>query len=208
MTEVTLSAWIAERAKAIGFDLCGVVPAQKFPELAHTEEWLARGYAGEMRYLADPRRSDPQEAMPGIKSVIVCALNYNTAHPRSTDAASQQSQTPDSSSPSDPAVSPRGWISRYAWGRDYHDVLREKLEILRAEVEKKCAENGAGGQDFSARIYADTGPVQERVFAKYAGLGWLGKNTLLLNQKLGSFFFLGVILTTLEIPPSVPAGSA
>jgi len=215
MTEVTLSAWIAERAKAIGFDLCGVVPAQKFPELAHTEEWLARGYAGEMRYLADPRRSDPQEAMPGIKSVIVCALNYNTAHPLSTDAGSQQSpqypqspRAPDISSPSDSAVSPRGWISRYAWGRDYHDVLREKLEILRTEVEKRCAENGAGGQGFSARIYADTGPVQERVFAKYAGLGWLGKNTLLLNQKLGSFFFLGVILTTLEIPPSVAAAGA
>src|SRR5271163_4168603 len=99
MTEVTLSAWIAERAKAIGFDLCGVVPAQKFPELAHTEEWLARGYAGEMRYLADPRRSDPSEAMPGIKSVIVCALNYNTDHPRSTHAMSQPfPQTPDNSS--------------------------------------------------------------------------------------------------------------
>ena len=196
MTEVTLSAWIAERAKAIGFDLCGVVPAQRFPELAHTEEWLARGYAGEMRYLADPRRSDPQDAMPGIKSVIVCALNYNTAHPRSTNATANS------------GVSPRGWISRYAWGRDYHEVLREKLEVLRAEVQQRCAENGAAGEGFSARIYADTGPVQERVFAKYAGLGWLGKNTLLLNQKLGSFFFLGVILTTLEIPPTVPTEGA
>jgi epoxyqueuosine reductase len=215
MTEVTLSAWIAERAKAIGFDLCGVVRAQKFPELARTEEWLARGHAGEMRYLADPRRSDPQQAMPGIKSVIVCALNYNTAHPRSTHTALPRSAraplpvaAPAPSSPADSAASPRGWISRYAWGGDYHEVLRGKLELLRAEVEKKCGNKEAGGEGFRARIYADTGPVQERVFAKYAGLGWLGKNTLLLNQKLGSFFFLGVILTTLEIPPSVPAEGA
>src|SRR5271154_5521113 len=119
MTEVTLSAWIAERAKAIGFDLCGVVPAQKFPELAHTEEWLARGYAGEMKYLADPRRGNPQTAMPGIKSAIVCALNYNTTHPRSIDATSARPRDDILPGGSDP--SPRGWIFRYAWGRDYHE---------------------------------------------------------------------------------------
>src|SRR5271156_7046176 len=88
MTEAHLPAWIAERASALGFDLCGVVSAEKFPELVHTEEWLDRGYAGEMKYLADPRRSDPRTAMPGIKSVIVCALNYNTAHPRSIHTVS------------------------------------------------------------------------------------------------------------------------
>jgi epoxyqueuosine reductase len=200
MTEPRLSAWIAERAAALGFDLCGVVPAQKFPELAHTGEWLARGYAGEMKYLADPRRSDPQSAMPGIKSVIVCALNYNTAYPRSIRAPSSKVRADSLDGLSN--TSPRGWISRYAWGSDYHEVLREKLGLLLAELEQHC---GDCGKAFDARIYTDTGPVQERVLAKYAGLGWLGKNTLLLNQQLGSFFFLGVILTTFEMAPTLPA---
>src|SRR6266481_4773483 len=155
------TAWIVDRAKAEGFDLCGVVRAEKFPELAHTPEWLERGYAGEMNYLRDPRRSDPQSVLKGIRSVIVCALNYNTAKPYSTIATAHAE-----------SGEPRGWISRYAWGQDYHGVL------------------------------------QERILAKYAGLGWIGKNTLLLNQGLGSFFFLGVILTTLELAPTLAAGEA
>jgi epoxyqueuosine reductase len=180
------TAWIEERAKALGFDLCGVVRAARFPELAQTEEWLARGYAGEMKYLSDARRSNPESAMPGIRSVIVCALNYNTEPPKSTDVAHE----PDSGEP-------RGWISRYAWGGDYHDVLRRKLDGLVAALREKFEE------PFNARVYADTGPLQERVFAKYAGLGWLGKNTLLLNQALGSWFFLGAILTTLDLAPTL-----
>src|SRR5271154_1022778 len=206
MTESHLSTWIAERSAALGFDLCGVASAQKFPELVHTEEWLDRGYAGEMKYLADPRRSDPRTAMPGIKSVIVCALNYNAAHPHSIHAAS--AKVGNDSLPSLSNASPRGWISRYAWGDDYHEVLREKLGLLLAELRERCGDGGEGGGSFRAGIYADTGPVQERVLAKYAGLGWLGKNTLLLNQKLGSYFFLGVILTTLEIAPTLPANAA
>jgi epoxyqueuosine reductase len=181
-------AWIAESAKALGFDLCGVVRAEKFPELAHMKEWLERGYAGEMKYLADPRRSDPQNAFPGVRSVIVCALNYNADKPRSTDAATQ-----------DHGDGLRGWISRYAWGRDYHEVLWEKLNALTREMKSRIPE------PFEARAYADTGPVSERLLAKYAGLGWIGKNTLLLNQDVGSFFFLGVILTTLELQPSIAA---
>ena len=172
----------------MGFDLCGVVAAQKFPELANADLWLARGFAGEMNYLSDPRRSDPASVLPGVRSVIVCALNYNSKYPRSIHSHQ-------------PTDSPRGWISRYAWGDDYHDVLREKLETLLSELRQHC------GDSFTSRVYADTGPVQERVLAKYAGLGWLGKNTLLLNQKIGSYFFLGVILTTLEIPPSLDANS-
>jgi epoxyqueuosine reductase len=183
-------AWIADSAKALGFDLYGVVHAEKFPELAHMKEWLERGYAGEMKYLADPRRSDPQNAFPGVRSVIVCALNYNADAPRSTDAATQEANG-----------RPRGWISRYAWGRDYHEVLWEKLNALTLEMRLRVT------QPFEARAYADTGPVPERVLAKHAGLGWLGKNTLLLNQDIGSFFFLGVILTTLELRPSIAAGA-
>jgi epoxyqueuosine reductase len=180
--------WIADRAKSLGFDLCGVVRAEKFPELAHTPEWLARGYAGEMNYLADPRRSDPKRAMPGIRSVIVCALNYQTAHPLSTDDVAQNNDG-----------APRAWISRYAWGDDYHQVALDKLNRLVDFLHQCFAE------PFEARAYVDTGPLQERVLAKYAGLGWLGKNTLLLNQTLGSYFFLGVILTSLDLEPSLAA---
>jgi epoxyqueuosine reductase len=178
--------WIEAQAKSLGFDLCGVVRAQQFPELAQTEEWLARGYAGEMKYLADPRRREPASVMPGIRSVIVCALNYNTEFPRSTEALSNRS-----------AEDPRGWISRYAWGADYHKVLQGKLNALADAI------RGQFDEPFEARIYADTGPLQERVLAKYAGLGWLGKNTLLLNQQLGSWIFLGAILTTLDLAPTL-----
>jgi len=182
------TVWIVDQAKSLGFDLAGIVRAEKFPELERTPEWLARGYAGEMQYLSDPRRSDPQEAMPGIRSVIVGLLNYNTERPLSIDPQL-----------SIDVHNPSGWISRYAWGGDYHDVLRERLDALVAALRERFTE------DFEARAYVDTGPVQERVLAKYAGLGWLGKNTLLLNQMLGSFFFLGVILTTLDLEPTLAA---
>jgi epoxyqueuosine reductase len=178
--------WIVDRAKSLGFDLCGVVRAEKFPELNQMPEWLARGYAGEMKYLEDPRRGDPQSAMPGIQSAIVGLLNYNTARPLSTDPTL----------PVD-AHKPSGWISRYAWGDDYHEVLRDRLDALGESLRERFT------VPFQARAYVDTGPVQERVLAKYAGLGWLGKNTLLLNQMLGSFFFLGVLLTTLDLEPSL-----
>jgi len=180
------TSWIVEKAKSLGFDLCGVVRAEKFPELGQTTEWLARGYAGEMKYLADPRRRDLRTAMPGIRSAIVGLLNYSTEQPLSTDRAL----------PLDDGK-PSGWISRYAWGDDYHDVLREKLDALVESLRERFT------GPFEARTYVDTGPVQERVLAKYAGLGWLGKNTLLLNQMLGSFFFLGVILTTLDLEPTL-----
>ncbi len=186
MTQSADTVWIVEQAKGLGFDLCGVVRAEKFPELANTPDWLARGYAGEMKYLSDPRREDPRGAMPGVRSVIVCLLNYNIERPLSTDA-SLSGQDDE----------PRGWVSRYAWGDDYHEVLKERLEELNVLLRDRFPE------PFAARAYVDTGPIQERVFAKYAGLGWLGKNTLLLNQTLGSYFFLGVILTTLDLEPTL-----
>jgi epoxyqueuosine reductase len=181
------TAWVVEQARALGMDLCGVAPADDFPELANFQEWLARGYAGEMRYLHDVRRRSPAVAMPGARSIIVCALNHNTPHPYSTDV------------PHEPA---RGWISRYAWGDDYHDALGEKLENLLVAMRQQF-EN-----DFTARAYVDTGPVLERVAAKHAGLGWLAKNTCLINEQLGSWLFLGVILTTLELAPSLARDDA
>ena len=182
------TVWIVDQAKSLGFELCGVARAERFPELDQTSEWLARGYAGEMKYLADPRRSDPRSVLPGIQSVIVCLLNYNTAQPLSTDPSVLGADG-----------EPHGWISRYAWGDDYHEVLRGRLDGLVEYLRERFAE------PFEARAYVDTGPIQERVLAKYAGLGWLGKNTLLLNQMLGSFFFLGVILTTLDLEPTLGA---
>jgi len=187
------TAWIVERAKALGFDLCGVVRADKFPELEQFGEWLKRGYAGEMKYLEDPRRRESSLVMEGLRSVIVCALNYNTAHPYSIEAAASASAH---------SGAPRGWISRYAWGDDYHEVMWEKLNALAAALQEKFV------QPCTVRAYADTGPVAERLFAKHAGLGWLGKNTLLLNDALGSWFFLGVLLTSLDLAPSLgPAES-
>ena len=188
MAQAAEKVWIVEQAKSLGFDLCGVVRADKFPELENASEWLSRGYAGEMKYLSDSRRDDPRKAMPGVRSIVVCLLNYNTDQPVSTDT---QVAVRDSE--------PRAWISRYAWGDDYHEVLGKRLEALIALLRERFHE------PFEARGYVDTGPVQERVLAKYAGLGWLGKNTLLLNQTLGSYFFLGVIVTTLDLEPTLGA---
>jgi epoxyqueuosine reductase len=188
------TAWIVDRARAIGFDLCGIVRADRFPELERMDEWLARGYAGEMKYLQDPRRRNFRSFKKDMRSVIVCALNYNTKFAYSTEAVSFQ----DSRS----VRPPRGWISRYAWGNDYHEVLSNMLSSLVAELRCRF------GDECDAHAYVDTGPIHERVLAKYAGLGWIGKNTLLLNQQLGSWLFLGAILSSLELEPSLRSGAA
>ncbi len=191
---------LVEHARTVGFELCGVAPAEEFEELRRLPEWLERGYAGEMRYLHDARRASVENVLPGTRSVIVCALNYNAAFPYSTDA-NAIAATVDEIDKAD-ARKPRGWISRYAWGDDYHNVMKSKLEELLAWMRAEF------GGAFQARAYVDTGPVLERVAAKYAGLGWLAKNTCLINQQLGSWLFLGVILTDLELTPSLPRGAA
>jgi epoxyqueuosine reductase len=201
MSSPAVTPWIAEQARQLGFSLCGVVAAERFAELDHFEEWLARGYAGEMKYLEDPRRRDPRTALDGVRSIIVCGLSYNTGYPYSTQVAADRDGSESGSTGLDLAA-PRGWVSRYAWGRDYHEVLWDKLNGLLAALREQIA------GPFSARAYADTGPVSERILAKYAGLGWLGKNTLLLNQSQGSFFFLGVILTSLDLEPSLAPAEA
>src|ERR1700737_1660165 len=129
MTTRSDTLWVESRAKELGFDLCGVVSAGEFSELERMGEWLARGFAGEMEYLSDPRRRTAQGAFPGIRSVIVCALNYNTNLPRSTDV---------SHLPND--REPRGWISRYAWGDDYHEVLQERLNELMGALRERFNE--------------------------------------------------------------------
>lgn len=184
--------WICEQARELGFDLCGVAPAEAFPELAQVPAWLERGHAGEMNYLRDERRVDPRLALDSARSLIVVALNYNSPHPYSTEIPPRPGIRDDDF--------PRGWISRYAWGDDYHEVLREKLNALVARMHAEWPE------PFEARAYVDTGPLVERVAAKYAGLGWLAKNTCLISEQLGSWLFLGVILTTLELEPSLADG--
>jgi epoxyqueuosine reductase len=174
-----------------GFDLCGIAPVQNFPELARFQQWIADGHAGEMKYLESRdesgqlRRASLNLVFPWARSVVVCAVNYNTAHPYSTQAH-------------DPA---RGWISRYAWSReDYHETVLRRLREVESNIKELSAPN-----QIETRSYVDTGPVVERVYAKYAGIGWLGKNTCLINQKIGSWLFLGVIITSLELMPDLPA---
>jgi epoxyqueuosine reductase len=283
------TARIVEEARGLGFALCGVAPVEEFPELERLPEWLARGYAGEMRYLEDPRRESPLQVLPSARSLIVCAMNYNAAEPLSTEFAgaslapngfhrpsggsdfrshlingsrqgtglprfprpdafgreavpksghssgalapevrgrdsrsiyemgssgkdadvvpcstgSSADAAPVGASDQEPIRterSPRGWISRYAWGDDYHRVLGEKLELLLAAMRCEFRE------PFDARVYVDTGPIVERVAAKHAGLGWLAKNTCLIHPEQGSWLFLGVILTTLELAPTLGPG--
>ena len=194
MTAEEQTRWVINQAQALGFDLCGVAPVEDSVELQFLPEWLARGYGGEMDYLGDARRRSPERVLAGARSLIVCALNYNTPLPYSTEVPSH-SVTEDSSGTS-------GWISRYAWGDDYHDVVRGKLEALLKALRNQL------GQPFEARAYVDTGPVAERVAAKYAGLGWLAKNTCLIHPQLGSWLFLAVIVTTLDLAPSLAAAEA
>jgi len=212
MTPAERTQWINDRAHAAGFDLCGVAPVngelsapensaepEAFKELRRLPEWLARGYAGEMKYLHDSRRGDPRLVMEGAQSLIVVALNYNAPKPLSTVRCSGSSCEEGRGAADE---LPRGWISRYAWGDDYHEVIQEKLKGLIAEMRAEFPE------PFEARSYVDTGPIIERVAAKYAGLGWLAKNTCLINSRLGSWLFLGVIITTMELGASLAAGQA
>jgi epoxyqueuosine reductase len=210
MTPAERTQWIYERARTLGFDLCGVAPVAlagssdnpteaAVEELARLPEWLARGYAADMRYLNDPRRADPSLILEGARSLIVLALNYNTDYPYSTDVL-PGAISADANPGGSHKDAPRGWISRYAWGDDYHEILGEKLSALVSAMQAHF------GDTFDARSYVDTGPVIERIGAKYAGLGWLAKNTCLINERLGSWLFLGVILTTVELKPSLLPG--
>ena len=184
-----------EAARSAGFDLAGIasILERDFPELSVFSDWIEAGHAGEMKYLekrtesGELRRASLKNAAPWARSVIVCALNYNANKPYSTQL-------------SDPE---RGWISRYAWTQtDYHDLLLKRLEMVESAVRNCAARHNV---PFQSRRYVDTGPVVERVYAKYAGIGWIGKNTCIINQKMGSWVFLGVILTPVELVPDMPA---
>jgi epoxyqueuosine reductase len=178
------SQTIKSQAASLGFDLCGIAPVDDFPELAFLREWLASGYAGEMAWMSRTadRRADVRAVLPGARSVIVTASLYNTDRPYSDTQPDEVAR-----------------VSRYAWGDDYHDVIKARLETLRAWMQ------GNSDVPFEARAYVDTGPVQERVYAQYAGVGWIGKNTCLINAGVGSWLFLGEIITTLALDPDTQA---
>jgi epoxyqueuosine reductase len=184
-----VAAFVKKAAAEAGFDACGISPVRGFDELAHFPEWIAKGRAGEMKYMeardesGNLKRASLKSAAPWARSVIVCAVNYNTDYPYSTQV-------------NDPR---RGWIARYAWGHeDYHDSVLSKLRGIEAKLKEFVAAEFAT-KEFTSRCYVDTGPFVERVYAKYAGVGWIGKNTCIINQKLGSWLFLGVILTSLDL---------
>lgn len=175
---------IKTRALEIGFDLCGIAPAGAFPELHFLREWIDRGFAGTMQYMARTagRRADVRSVLPSARSVVSLGTVYNVDRPYSTESA-------------DPS---EARIARYAWGTDYHREIGTRTEAL---LEWMRGE----GEEFEARVYVDTGPVQERVYAQYAGLGWIGKNTCLINPQLGSWLFLSEILCSLALEPDPPA---
>lgn len=199
----TLTTTVKCAAAEAGFDLCGIAPTSHAPELNHFPAWIAAGHAGEMKYMearddcGDLKRASLARVAPWARSVVVCAINYNTAQPYSTDFHDGDSQN-----------SSRGWISRYAWGHeDYHEAVlrrvRQVEDTVRQAAEAETSTESAA--KIITRSYVDTGPIVERVFAKYAGVGWIGKNTCIINQKKGSWLFLGVILTSLELQPDLPA---
>ncbi len=188
MTPADLSqftAAIKRHALTLGFDACGVAPVTGLPELAQLKPWLAKGYAGEMTFLEKSAdlRDDARGVLPSAQSVIVTATLYNTARPYSTAC-------------SDPA---RAHVSRYAWGDDYHVVLMRRLDALVAWMHEQHSD------PFEAAPYVDTGPLQERVYAQHAGIGWIGKNCCVINPSLGSFVFLAEIVCSLPLTPDTPA---
>ena len=176
---------IKEFARECGFELAGVAPAEPVGELDAYHRWVAAGYAGEMRYLTDHRaavRDDPRSLLPTARSIICVGKLYHTAQPLSTEFSDAQ----------------RAWISRYAWGDDYHHHMRRGLERLDQLLRARSSE------DFDSRVCVDTAPLLERSYARMAGLGWIGRNTCLIHEQSGSWFFLGELLTSLALAPDHP----
>ncbi len=171
---------VSALAREAGFELAGVVAVGPDRDFARYAGWVERGHAGAMGYLTDRRaglREDVRSLLPTARSVISVGRLYNSPEPYSTEFNEAD----------------RAWISRYAWGEDYHDLMREGLERLARALEETC-----GPFDWKACV--DTAPVLERSLARNAGLGWIGKNTCLINEGRGSWFFLGELITSLALP--------
>lgn len=167
-----------EIALALGFDLAGIAPADPPPHAQSLREWLARGFAGEMGWLARrvEERIDPRRVLAGARSAVALAVVYDPGRPGAFDG-------------------PHARIARYAGGEDYHDLLLDRVRAFEAAL-VALAE-----RPVRTRGYVDTGPVLERAIAARAGLGWIGKNTCLIHPRLGSYLFLAVVLTDLALEP-------
>src|SRR5256885_6114990 len=183
-TAAELKQNLVDFARKLGFDSCRVAACVPPLHADQFDDWLRAGAHGEMEYMArgEEKRRDPQEILPGAKSVIVLALNYFHSEPEWRSADATKTGT-------------RGRIARYAWGDDYHDVIATKLDKIDIFLRE------LGGQQ---KCYVDTGPILERDHAALAGIGWHGKSTMLIDEKLGTWFFLAEILTTLELPQDEP----
>jgi epoxyqueuosine reductase len=164
-----------------GFELAGIARAAPSSDMPRYLDWADRGLAGAMSYLTDRReaiRADPRLLFAPARSIICVGKLYHSPQPLSTEFTNPE----------------LGWISRYAWGDDYHEILRVGLRELAGRL----------GSDHQWKIFVDTAPLLERSYARAAGLGWIGKNTCLINQQRGSWFFLGELLTSLELEPDGP----
>jgi epoxyqueuosine reductase len=173
---------VKQRARGLGFTHVGIAPAlQLDDEARHLREWIDRGYEAGMHWMDrnGAKRGDPGLVLPGVRSIIAVAMNYNTPHAHRNAPGT-------------------GKISRYAWGDDYHDLLGARLTDLCAWIRERSP-----GAD--ALWYVDTGPVMEKVWAQRAGIGWQGKHTNIITGDMGSWVFLGEVLTTLELEPDAPA---
>ena len=191
-TQSDLKSRLIDFSRELDFDSCRVAACDSPPHVDEFQTWLKNGAHGEMQYMArgEEKRSDPQKILPGAKSIIVLGLNYfqgdqeNAGETVRAGLALAATEEPV-----------RGRIARYAWGDDYHDVIARKLEKIETFLQN------LGGKQ---KCYVDTGPVLERDYAAQAGIGWHGKSTMLIDEKLGTWFFLAEILTTLKLPPDGP----
>lgn len=176
--ENVLALRIKEAAQSLGFELVGISPVKLPPHEESFAQWLRRGFSGELDYMkrTEELRRNPQQLVPWAVSIVSVGMNYYTPFPR--PAASRQ---------------PSGWISRYAWGDDYHDLIKDKLKSLLDAIRRMTQEPVQG------RVFVDSGPVLEREFAGIAGIGWIGKNTHLISPQKGSWFFLGELFLSLPL---------
>ena len=181
---------VRRKAEKIGFDLVGFAEAKPAPETAFLRPWLERGYEGEMAYLRRnvDLRENPRKLEPWAKSIVSVAVNYNADQPSSTD----------------PREVGRGWLSRYAWGDDYHESFKAMLHQLADAIRELGGGLTGGESGVETRACVDTAPILDRVCAKQSGLGWFGKNTCIIHRSQGSYLFLGEVLTNLELGPSAP----
>jgi epoxyqueuosine reductase len=180
ISRTELKQQLVSFAREIGFDSCRVAPCDSAPHAEAFRNWLDTGGHGEMGYMerGEEKRGDPQKVLPDARSIVVFSLNYFHGDPQAADR---------------PAAT--GRVARYAWGDDYHDLIETKLD----KIDEFLRE--FGGQQ---KCYVDTGPVLERDHAAQAGIGWHGKSTMLIDERLGTWFFLAEVLTTLELPPDEP----